>query len=331
MVILQAGVPKSGNYWLYRIVRESLAQAGVPHRSFVQRHPIHAEAQSWELSFQGQADMDFLVIEPEGCSFRISALYREPLADVAAYVGQCRQVWTHSGFCERSRRVLPLFDRVVYLIRDPRDVALSYARFAFTPHKLKNHPPHHEKDPESFLAHRFDGMVRDWVQHVGGYLRHREALGIHVVFYERLLHHFDEELEALLTYLGLELDAAQIREVTERVTFAHMKRHSPDHLRKGRSGQWVDALTPEQQAHAERVAGPMLELLGYPVEAPATAERGPALPGAVDPEALERAIAASERSAMEEVQRVAGFLLSDRSWRAKTDRMRSWVRERWGA
>ena len=35
MVILQAGVPKSGNYWLYRIVRESLAQAGVPHRSFV--------------------------------------------------------------------------------------------------------------------------------------------------------------------------------------------------------------------------------------------------------------------------------------------------------
>lgn len=332
MAILQAGIHKSGNFWLSRILRQITHHAAWEHSSYIQRHPIHPTALTWELSYAGQADMDFLNIEPQGCYCRISGVFREPIDDIGAYVRQCTHVWSHSPINARSLEVLPLFDKIVYIVRDPRDMAVSLSRFVFTRHVRENYTPHYEKDPESFLGHALDGELRDWVRHVGGYLRVRPIIPFHVVFYERLLHAFDSELNSLLTYLEIDLSAEAIDAIRHEMSFDTMHRKDPDHVRRGQSRQWARILSDEEKRHALDIAGDLLELLDYPTTAnPELDDDGgdglPRLPETIDPERLERAIGRAERGPWGEIRRFAGFLLSDRSLRVKADRVRRWTGE----
>ncbi|HYO47533.1 MAG TPA: sulfotransferase domain-containing protein [Gemmatimonadota bacterium] len=328
--ILHAGIHKSGNLWLSRILRRITHHAGWEHTSWVQQHPIHATAVTWELSYSGQADMDFMSIVPDGCYWRISDVYREPLEDVKAYVHQCTHVWCHSPIIPRSLEVLPLFDKIVYLIRDPRDIAVSLSRFVFTPHVRNNWPPHFEKDPESFLRHALDGELRDWVAHVGGWLSIRPRIPFHVVFYERLRHDFDAEVQDLVDYLEVDLPDRAVDAIRHEVSFEIMHGSDPDHVRKGRTREWVRALSERQKVHAIRVAGGMLELLGYPFAADAdegSSNDLPRLPRRIAADLLERAVAQAERGPLDEVRRVAGFVFGDRSLQVKANRVRLWARD----
>ena len=320
MTILQAGVPKSGNYWLYNIIRNILVEAGAEHRSYIQHHPIQSEAKNWQLSFARQSSMDFLNIEEGGCYCRISGVFREKITDIDDYIEQCSQVWTHSPLNPLAKSILPKFNKIIYIIRDPRDVAISYSKFAFTEHKLKNGSPHYEKSPETYLANRLEEMTRQWVQHVGGYLKYRSQLNIYPLFYERLLYSFDSELEKLLAYLEIELSSEAIALIKHNVAFKTMKQQSPKHLRKGRSGQWQDILSNAQQKKVARVAAPMLDLLGYSL----TQRTIPELPENINSADLDSAIATSERSALDHLQRFYDFLNSQRSISAKTNLAKDW-------
>ena len=320
MTILQAGVPKSGNYWLYSIIKNILASVGQEHHSFIQHHPIQQQAQNWQLSFAGQAEMDFLSIEGDKSYCRISGVFKEKIADIDSYIEQCSQVWTHSPLNTLAQSILPKFNKIIYIIRDPRDVAISYSKFAFTEHKLKNGSPHYEQNPESYLANRLEEMTRQWVQHVGGYLKYQTELNIYPIFYERLLHDFDSELEKLLAYLEIELPADKIAEIKHNVAFKTMKQQSPKHLRKGSSGQWQEKISDSQKQTIERVAAPMLDLLGYSL----TKRTIPALPEQINREVLNQAIAISHRSTSDQVRRFYEFLSSQRTVSAKANLAKDW-------
>ncbi len=320
MTILQAGVPKSGNYWLYNIVGNILASTGQKHRSFIQQHPIQQQAKNWQLSFAGQTQMDFLTIEGGHCYCRLSGVFREEVVDIDSYIQQCSQVWTHSTLNPLTQSILPKFKKIIYIIRDPRDVAISYSKFAFTEHKLKNGSPHYEQSPETYLDNRIEEMTRQWVQHVGGYLKYRSPLNIYPIFYERLLHSFDSELEELLAYLEIELSPEAIAKIKHDVAFKTMKQKSPKHLRKGSSGQWQEILSDRQKQKVEQIAAPMLNLLGYSL----IQRNIPNLPENINPAVLDNAISTSHRSALDHVNRFYSFLNSEYSISAKANLARDW-------
>ncbi|WP_210407398.1 hypothetical protein, partial [Hydrocoleum sp. CS-953] len=48
-------------------------------------------------------------------------------------------------------------------------------------------------------------------------------------------------------------------------SFNSMKKESPNHIRKGKLGQWVDILTDVQKEEVLEMATPLLKLLNYPV------------------------------------------------------------------
>lgn len=282
MKILQAGVAKSGNFWLYKIIQSILRSQAFPQNSFIQNHPIQAQAKTWNLSYAEQASIDVLDIEPTQCFYRISSLFREPIPDIDDYLNQCSHVWTHSRWCKETE-VFSKFNKIIYIIRDPRDVAISKSKFAFTPY-MKEHYPHSENSPDTFLDRRLEGMMRHWVEHIVSYLMHQQTFNVHVVFYERLRHEFEAELLRLLTYLEINFDASVIEQIRADVAFKTMKDQNPHHVRQGQSGQWAQVLTPTQQERAAAIAGPLLTLLNYSLSAD---QRLPALPNSPYDQQLE--------------------------------------------
>ena len=263
--ILQVGLAKSGNLWLYKILQGCLVQAGLPTQSFIQNQPIHKVAQDWNLSYDEQADIDVIDITNRGCFYRISSIFRHPILDFDHYVQETTHVWSHSSFCDHCRTVFPKFDRLVYIIRDPRDAALSHARFMLTPY-MKTYYPNEFESVEEYLDERLESKLRRWVEHVAPYLEKGSKLNIHFVFYERFLHNFAEELDRLLDYLGLSLNAEARRAVQKAVTFQSMKQKDPEHVQKGKSGKWIDQMTEDQKHRSLAITRPLLDALDYPLD-----------------------------------------------------------------
>lgn len=265
MSILQSGKAKSGNYWVYKIIQTALDLKGVDKKSFIKHHPILREAQSWQLSHRDQAGIDVLSIEPTGLSFRIGDRFRDEIQDIDSYIAKCSHVWTHSPFQEEWMDVYKRFDKIVYVIRDPRDVAISMARFSFTPYMLAK-KVHRETDENAYLNHRLYGSVLSWVHHVAGHLLKVDELAIHCVFYERLKYCLADEVKSLLRYLDLELEDAKLSILQEEVDFTKMRAENPEHVRKGRAYEWVERLSQAQKDRVLRITGPMLQLLHYPTD-----------------------------------------------------------------
>jgi aryl sulfotransferase len=290
MKLLQSGMAKSGNYWLYTILQSIMRHAGLPTHTYISTQPIYTLAREWELSYPEQASIDTIDIEDAGVFYRISSAFRWPIQDLNAYLEHATHVWTHSAFGGLSDEVFSAFDKIVYIVRDPRDVVLSTARFLFTPYMQTFHP-HTFTSPEAYLDAALSRQVRAWRQHVGGHLSGARRHNIYFVFYERLLHDFKAELAAMCRYLGIEPSPALLDAVQHDVAFEHMQESSPGHVRKGTPRQWVEQISTVHKATAVKQAGPMLALLGYPVQ-PDGGDAGlPSVPNQLDRAALERAMA----------------------------------------
>lgn len=263
MNILQISAPKTGSFWLHTILKNILDTDGAPRHSYIKNLEIYQDLQNQQLSFKGQAGVDMLDIEDTGCYFRVSSLVKRPIEDLADYAKKVTLAWTHSTYCRKTPKIFPLFDRKVCIIRDPRDRALSVAKFAFTPYMKKHYPSPYES-PAEYLEANFDKLMDQWVWFYGNYLLHRDSLGIYFVFYENLLHFFPEELDKLLSYLDINIQVDQKKAITENASFFNMKSKSPRHLHKGKSRKWVNGLSGKQQKRAIEKAGFLMEVLGYP-------------------------------------------------------------------
>ena len=308
LLLLQSGLPKSGNYWLYQILQQMLGRAGVPQQSYARRHPIYETAKSWP-HFADQAGIDYLEINSGGYFFRKGA-FVEPILDLDVYLAQCSHVWTHAYWDEQAGAAFRKFDRIVYILRDPRDAAISAAKYVFTPFMQEQHPGG-ERTSEEYLDHRFAELIFAWVQHVGGYLLRQEEYGIYVIFYERLLADLEGELQALLAYLGVSLPPEEITAIQDAVTFTTMKQKSPHHVRKGQAGGWVDALSPAQKAQAQKIAGSLMALLGYPL-AEGQVGKLPELSAPLDAQQIIEAMRLSRGGWQDKLAYGAAFLRSRR-------------------
>lgn len=263
MKILQSGVPKCGNFWLYQIIQQILERSGRETIGFIEQQPIYSLAKNWELNFPGQARIDVLETTDLQDSYRVSSIFKMPIDDIREYVAQSNHVWTHSPVCKRSGEVLQLFDKKVYIIRDPRDRAISAAKYYCSDYMLK-YFPQEEKDPERFLEKNLEKLVHEWVWHVWDYLRLSQEYNIHIAFFEGFNTHFQQELGLLLKYLEIDLNEGQRKELEEAVSFKSLKKENPKHLKKGGSGYWMDQLTEEQIETTNKIAGPLIRYLQYP-------------------------------------------------------------------
>lgn len=264
-VVLQNGMAKSGNYWLYSCIQALLAEAGVPMRSYIQNHKIYDDAKTWTLSFPEQASIDVIDVTSKGYFTQISSRFSEVIPDLDAYFGQVRHLWSHALY--RGALSDAVYERckaVFYIVRDPRDALLSQADFMFSDYGrtyLKPSAP----DRETFISERLQSYPGHWRTHVGAHLDASASLPITFVLYEDMKTDLPGELGRMAVAMDLPpVTRARCEEIAEGLGFSAMKARSDSaHLNKGRSGRWRDVLTLDQQEWFHTAAGDVMERLGY--------------------------------------------------------------------
>lgn len=261
--ILQAGLPKSGNLWVHETIKKALKLAGKDTLPFAAQHAKLIRGAGIESNSRlfGHDVIDVGDNVTYACLSRSKQLL---IDDLDAYISTCSLVWTHSYVTPISHEVYGKFDKVIYIIRDPRDAAVSMAHFTQTEDRKRDFKTTFS-DSDDYLRKKFDANIRNWMRHVAEHIELSEKINMHFVFYERFLASFDQELRTLLDYLGLNLTDPQIEELTKEVSFDEMKKHRPGHVREGGSYKWGNTLAPNHQKYALQIATPLLSALNYPL------------------------------------------------------------------
>ena len=265
MKILQSGYAKSGNFWLYKIINLILEESEIEKFSYIKNHPSYKKLSLEKLSYKNQVDIDNILIENGTVFSVISTILKEEILDTDTFLTQTTHVWTHSTWEDNSEEIYNKFDKIIYVVRDPRDVAISMSKFHFTDYG-KKYLVSKEKDPEQYLSNRFPGILISWVKHVGYHLMYREKHNIHFIFYENLLNDFDSEFRKLLVYLDLELDQKQINNIKNKVLFKNMNKENPSHVRKGKAGKWISELDLQKKKQAKKITFKLLKILNYSID-----------------------------------------------------------------
>lgn len=161
----------------------------------------------------------------------------------------------------------------VYMVRDPRDVAISYSEHIgksidegiFSMNQM-GHTVHQE---EVGLHH----YLTSWSNHVRGWMDHGEFPRT-IIKYEDMLKDTRGEFVRILEAFGMPVIDHKIDYAIEMMQFDELKRQekragfieaskNTKFFKRGTSGHWKDILTEEQVAQIEKDHGEMMQRLGY--------------------------------------------------------------------
>nr|XP_044990134.1 sulfotransferase 2A1-like [Jaculus jaculus] len=148
--------------------------------------------------------------------------------------------------------------KVIYVIRNPRDVLVS-GYFFWKDSKLHKHP----KSLQEYLEWFIEGNVPygSWFEHIRGWMSMRERDNFLVLSYEELKKDTRGTIEKICQFLGKKLEPEELDSVLQNSSFQVMKDNKmsnfslvPTHyfpngvllMRKGISGDWKNHFTVAQ-------------------------------------------------------------------------------------
>jgi len=162
-----------------------------------------------------------------------------------------------------------LYPRVVYIVRDGRDVYVSYY------HYLRNRLP----DGVSFADFLSEDTYRQgsWGKHVASWLDPLEhSSRLLLVRYEDLLADCAAQVHRLVDFVGLDATEEEIQASVRNSSFDSMRRLEEQRgrayasndkaerfVRKGKAGNWKDVFGEQEKEIFKRFEGGMLQRLGY--------------------------------------------------------------------
>jgi hypothetical protein len=172
----------------------------------------------------------------------------------------------------------PRYPRVIYIVRDPRDVALSQYHYHRKLQKIADNSP-----VESFITRFLAGETcphGSWGQNVATWLVARQDESRFLLMrYEDMIADTPRELARIVQFLGVEADSARLSQVVERSSAGRMRqleqaqtdqceltkgsRKDISFVRAARSGGWRAELSPSIAEMIEDAWGPLMRDLGY--------------------------------------------------------------------
>lgn len=265
MSILTVGYPKSGNVWLNYLVRDLIPAAGGSFKQCITGHPVAEALRDEDLGIRDIHAADCVAIQPLGAFWKIGEAFKWPIDSVAAYAAGSSLTLTHEPFFPSCTDAYAAFSRRILILRDPRDIIVSFSRFLFRP-AVRRHQPNPSADPDRWIAEHIAPMAQQWAAHCTGWLYERpSSLDVHTIYYERLCDDTVAELRRLAAYLQLQVDDTALDRIAAKNALAPMRQMQPNHVFRGGWGNWRSLLTESQSVLMEQLVGEHLRALGYPV------------------------------------------------------------------
>jgi hypothetical protein len=186
----------------------------------------------------------------------------------------------------------PRYPRVIYIVRDPRDVAVSFYFFNLKVGVIPDGYPI-DKFVERFVTANVVGYadrVGCWQDHVLSWVRLREGKpGFRLVRYEDLLADPAKELRSLASMLGIDPTPARIDRAVQLSSATRMQslekeqslkwvttrnsRQDIRFVREAKSGGWREKLSATAVRTIEEAWGPTMKELGYDLVVDAEPDR----------------------------------------------------------
>ncbi|XP_066484552.1 sulfotransferase 2B1-like [Tiliqua scincoides] len=156
--------------------------------------------------------------------------------------------------------------KVIYTVRNPKDVLVSLYYFA-----LMFHPYRDPGTFDQFLEGFLKGEVPfgSWFDHVKGWMSLKDKQNFFFITYEELQEDLRGSIVRICDFLGKDLDDAAIDSVVANASFETMKNNKMSNfslsprffmnqkksafLRKGISGDWRNHLTVEQSERFDQI------------------------------------------------------------------------------
>lgn len=269
-IVWLASYPKSGNTWLRVFLHNYIMQPDAP-RSIN------------EL-------VDFTAVEASAAFFRPNT--EKPVASLTeaetqrlrpAVHGDLTRLHDDLVFIKTHNANLALHGipfctpaltaGAVYLVRDPRDVAISYA--AYTGLGLdetialmaETGAANRGNDTQVFeLLSSWSAHVESWSQ-TKRYLaiRYEDLLAAPTETFGRIIRYLGDDPEPLRLQRAIDFSNFQTLATQEREAgyTAHAPKAAAPFFRAGRAGQWRASLTPDQAARLESAHGRAMRRFGY--------------------------------------------------------------------
>jgi len=273
-ILWLASYPKSGNTWMRAFLANLIldAPAPLPLKRIGEICPSEP-AEVWFRPFAKDktkvADM-----EPQ----EIAALRRQAQERVVSLNKNVVPMKTHSYLGEDCGHPIISMQATygaVYIIRDPRDVAVSGAdHFGKTLDEMiamMASPTAIAMPMPGLIVHE---LQSSWSNHVESWTKWNHP-GIFTVRYEDLLADPYDQFARVARHFGISSDPARVRRAVEHSSFKQLQSmeadegfverstHSEKFFRSGRSGGWQDKLTAEQVKQIESDHAAQMKRFGY--------------------------------------------------------------------
>lgn len=178
--------------------------------------------------------------------------------------------------------------KVIYIVRDPRDVAVSYYHYVIKYRELPSGYPMADYVPR-FMREDFEAQFGPWNDHVSSWLQMRQGQPDFLFLrYEDLLADPMTELGRIADFMGITATTSRLRQVISLSSSDHMRqlereqsrqwsgtrksRQDMFFVRSAKSGAWKQELPAESVRLIESSWGPVMQTLRYPLSRALAAE-----------------------------------------------------------
>ncbi|PPD20419.1 MAG: sulfotransferase [Methylobacter sp.] len=268
-----ASYPKSGNTWL-RLFLESLAAGGKPVD--INALSICGNAAVRD-AFDRILDMASADLTDDEITCARPRQYEIEARHAAA--PQLRKVHDSWRMTPAGEALFPLAltQAAVYIVRDPRDVAVSLAHHM---NQTIDQTITRMNNPLSIMEAARRRIPRQLPQFLGSWSQHVESwldapVKVLPVTYEAMLSEPTTTFGEIARFLGFETTSGALETAIKAVSFERLRASEEANgfvekqpvtdcfFRRGIAGGWRDSLSSAQIARIETDHGPMMRRLGY--------------------------------------------------------------------
>jgi hypothetical protein len=181
----------------------------------------------------------------------------------------------------------PNYPRVIYIVRDPRDVAVSFYHHNVKAGIIPDDYPMDEFIP-GFISARYDPPWGSWGDNVTSWMAMRQGRGSFMLLrYEDMKENTPRELLKIARFLqgagftGIAASSEKLARAVELSTAERMRalekqqsrqnrqlrrtRQDKPFIRGATSGEWQSDLSPQSVTLIENAWGSVMQTLGYPL------------------------------------------------------------------